>query len=138
VAGGFDSPDAVTHLLASKRADERRWEATFYNNSGASQTYTAIAYCDASPPALKTRTKARVVGGSTPAQRFGQSVTASCRRSQSLRSGGFEIERDLSGPAEEHDLGLVHASRRRKARGWRVTAFAYLGRPELTAYAYCR
>ena len=28
VAGGFDTPDAVTHLLASKRTGERTWEVT--------------------------------------------------------------------------------------------------------------
>ena len=96
VAGGFETPDAVTHLLASKRTAERTWEVTFFNNSGESQSYTAFAYCDASSPGLATRSKAITTDGSQ--ERFGQSVTAKCKRSQNLRSGGFEIERDLHGP----------------------------------------
>ena len=135
VAGGFDTPDGVTHLLASRRTGERTWAVTFFNNSGAPQAYTAFAYCDASQPGLATRSKAITTDGIQ--ERFGQSVTAKCKRSQDLRSGGFEIERDLTGPAEEHDRGLVHASRLSGDRGWRVTAFAIVGNPELTAYAYC-
>ncbi len=135
VAGGFHTPDAVTHLLESKRTGQQTWEVTYFNNSGESQSYTAFAYCDASQPGLATRSKAITTDGIQ--ERFGQSVTAKCKRSQDLRSGGFEIERDLTGPAEEHDRGLVHASRLSGDRGWRVTAFAIVGRPELTAYAYC-
>ena len=135
VAGGFETPDAVTHLLASRRADERSWEVTFFNNSGAPQVYTSYAYCDASLPGLATREKAITTDGSQ--ERFGQSVTAKCKRSQDLRSGGFEIERNLEGPAELHDRGFVHASRLNGDRGWRATAFAIVGDPKLTAYAYC-
>jgi hypothetical protein len=138
VAGGFDFPDTTTWLLASKRTSKRTWEVTALNVAdlgGASQTYEAFAYCDRSEPGLKTKTKTRTVGG---VERFQQSVSAKCRRTQELRSGGFETEYFVDPVPEESDFGLVHASRRRGERHWRATAHAPLGFPELTAYAYCK
>jgi hypothetical protein len=134
VAGGFDLPDASTNLLASKRTGPGSWTVTLVNVSGASQTYKAFAYCDSSEPGLQARVKSTVTD---PSERFSQSVTARCTPTQVLRSGGFEIERLIAPLPEDSKIGLVNASRRRNERGWKVTAFAALGDPQLTAYAYC-
>ena len=134
VAGGFESPDARTFLIASKRTASDTWELSVVNNSQDPQLYTAIAYCDSSQPGLKERTKSRTADGNQ--EKFNQTVAAGCPANRKLRSGGFEIEYNVVEPAENSDLGLVHASRM-SGDEWRLTAFAFLGHPEMTAFAYC-
>jgi hypothetical protein len=134
VAGGFESPDSPSFLVASKRTAPDTWELSVVNNSQDPQLYTAFAYCDSSEPDLKERTKSRAADGD--GEKFNQTVAAGCPASRKLRSGGFEIEYNVVEPAENSDLGLVHGSRMSGDK-WRLTAFAFLGHPEMTAYAYC-
>ncbi|MEK6328658.1 MAG: hypothetical protein AABM66_14210, partial [Actinomycetota bacterium] len=71
-------------------------------------------------------------------QRFSQSVTAPCKQTEELRSGGFHVE--FSRAVDEldtDDIGIVHASRRWGQQSWQAIAFAVIGHPKLTAYAYC-
>jgi hypothetical protein len=134
VAGGFESPDARTFLVSSRRTASDTWELSVVNNSQDPQLYTAFAYCDSSTPGLKQRTKSRTADGD--GEKFNQTVAVGCPQGRKLRSGGFEIDYLVEEPAENSDLGMVHASRR-QGDEWRLTAFAFLGHPEMTAYAYC-
>jgi hypothetical protein len=135
VAGGFGSPDARTFLIASKRTASDTWEVTFVNNSHHSHRYSAFAYCDPSQPGLQTKSKTATADGN--GEKFSQTVAARCPSGQNLLSGGFQIDYRVDPVAERSDLGLVHASARTRGGRWRLTAFAFLGSPEMTAYAYC-
>ena len=86
------------------------------------------------PAGPQERTKSRTADGNV--EKFNQTVAAGCPANRRLRSGGFEIDYNVVEPAENSDLGLVHASRR-SGDEWRLTAFAFLGHPEMTAFAYC-
>ncbi|HXE99978.1 MAG TPA: hypothetical protein VN458_06500 [Solirubrobacterales bacterium] len=136
VAGGFDSPDASTYLMASRRTDARTWRVAVYNPGGGPLQYTVFVYCDRHEPGLKTRSRTITT---SETERFGQSVTAPCRQTEELRSGGFfsEFSR-ATDELDTDDIAIVHGSRRWGERSWRATAFAALGHPKLTAYAYCR
>lgn len=136
VAGGFGSPDAKTFPIASRRTTKGTWKVTLVNNSQDSHEYTAFAYCDSSQPGLRAHSRTRTADGNQ--EKFGQSVAARCAPSQALHSGGFKIEYSVDSVAQNSDLGLVHASRRAAGGRWRLTAFAFLGHPKMTAYAYCR
>ena len=136
VAGGFDSPDANTYLQASRRTDLRTWTVGIYNPGADPLQYTVFVYCDPHEPGLKTRTKTITT---SQTERFNQSVTAPCKQTETLRSGGFWVE--FSRAVDEldtDDIGIVHGSRRWGERGWKATAFAVIGHPKLTAFAYCR
>jgi hypothetical protein len=136
VAGGFDSPDADTYLMASRRTDLRTWRVIFYNPGADSHQYTVFVYCDRHEPGLKTRSRTITT---SETERFNQSVTAPCRQSEVLRSGGFFVE--FSRAVDEldtDDIGIVHGSRRWGDHSWQATAFAVIGHPKLTVYAYCR
>ena len=65
-------------------------------------------------------------------------MVASCGSTEELRSGGFYVEflRAVD-ELDTDDIGIVHGSRRSGVRGWQVTAFAVIGRPKLSAFAYC-
>ncbi|MEK6328078.1 MAG: hypothetical protein AABM66_11235 [Actinomycetota bacterium] len=135
VAGGFDSPEANTYLMVSKRADVRTWRVAVYNPGAAPHQYTAFVYCDPSEPGLTPR--ARTITTSDT-QRFGQSVIAPCKQTEELRSGGFYVE--FSRAVDEldtDDIGIVHGSRRSGERSWQAIAFAVIGHPKLSAFAYC-
>jgi hypothetical protein len=136
VAGGFESPDANTYVMASRRTDIRTWQVAVYNPGADPHQYTAFAYCDRHEPGLKQRARAITT---SQTERFNQSVTAPCKQTEELRSGGFFVE--FSRAVDEldtDDIGIVHGSRRWGERSWRATAFAVIGHPRLTAYAYCR
>jgi hypothetical protein len=136
VAGGFDSPDANTYLMASRRTDLRTWRVALYNTGADPHQYTVFVYCDPHEPGLTTRTKTITT---SQTERFRQSVIAPCKSTEALRSGGFRVE--FSRAVDEFDtddIGIVHASRRWGERSWQAIAFAVIGHPKLTAYAYCR
>jgi hypothetical protein len=136
VAGGFESPDVNTYLMASRRTDIRTWRVAVYNPGADPHQYTAFAYCDQGGPGLTTRSKTITT---SQTQRFGQLVEAQCKSAEALRSGGFHVE--FSRAVDEldtDDIGIVHASRRWGERRWRAIAFAVIGHPRLTSYAYCR
>jgi hypothetical protein len=135
VAGGFDAPDANTHLMTSRRTSTRTWKVSFYNPGANPLQYTAFVYCDRHEPGLKTRT-ATITTSET--ERFHQQAVARCRSTEELRSGGFFVEFSrATDELDTDDIGIVHGSRRWGERGWQATAFAVIGHPKLTAYAYC-
>lgn len=135
VAGGFNMPDARnTNLVTSKRVGADGWGVTVYNATGSPRTYVAVAYCRQIARPLRTVSRTIIADDS---KRYGQSVSAFCDRSERLHSGGFEAQ--YEGEAEFANLGIVHKSKRgRNVRSWRVTAFAPIGTPRVTAYAYCQ
>jgi hypothetical protein len=136
VAGGFDSPDANTYLMASRRTDLRTWRVALYNPGADPHQYTAFVYCNPHEPGLKTRTKTITT---SQTERFNQSVIAPCKSTEQLRSGGFYVE--FSRAVDEldtDDIGIVHGSRRSGERSWQATAFAVIGHPKLSAFAYCK
>ena len=135
VAGGFDSPEANTYLMASRRTDLRTWRVALYNPGADPHQYTVFAYCDRHEPGLKTRTKTITM---SETERFNQSVVAPCKQTEELRSGGFYAEFSrATDELDTDDIGIVHGSRRSGERGWQATAFAVIGHPKLTAFAYC-
>jgi hypothetical protein len=138
VAGGFDLPDATVYLLASKRVGPGTgWRLEVRNpadGGGATVAIRAHAYCDRAEPGLDTRSKTITADQANP---FDQRAKASCRGKQALRSGGFETEYVTEDPAENSRYGIVHGSRKAGSRAWLVTAFAQIGSPQVTAYAYC-
>ena len=88
-----------------------------------------------SEPGLKTRSQTITTSDTV---RFQQAVVARCKQTEELRSGGFAVE--FSRAVDEldtDDIGIVHGSRRWGERGWQATAFAVIGHPKLSAYAYC-
>jgi hypothetical protein len=132
VAGGFDSPDSTTHPVISKRTDARSWRVTLVNPGSEDHGYTVYAYCDKREPGLKTASETVVAN---KIEQFNQSAAAQCKRSQEVRSGGFETK--YEGEGKLSIIGIVHGSKKQGKRGWRATAFAALGSPPVTAYAYC-
>jgi hypothetical protein len=133
VAGGFDFPDDKnTNLVASKRVGVGGWEVTLFNATGGSRTYDVFVYCGGGR-SLKQAEKTIFANEN---ERYGQSAVARCKRGREARSGGFETQ--YEGEGELADLGIVHQSRRKGKRAWKVTAFAPLGDPQVTAYAYCK
>jgi hypothetical protein len=136
VAGGFDSPEANTYLMTSRRMDIRTWRVALYNPGADPHQYTAFAYCDRHEPGLKARTTTITT---SETERFNQSAVARCKSTEELRSGGFYAE--FSRAVDEldtDDIGIVHGSRRWGERGWQATAFAVIGHPKLTSFAYCK
>ena len=136
VAGGFDSPEANTYLMASRRTDIRTWRVILYNPGADPHQYTVFAYCDRHEPGLKSRGTTITT---SETERFHQSAVARCRSTEELRSGGFHVE--FSRAVDEldtDDIGIVHGSRRSGELGWQATAFAVIGHPKLTAFAYCK
>jgi hypothetical protein len=133
VAGGFDFPDDKnTNLVGSRRVGAGDWEVTLFNATGGSRTYEAFVYCGGGR-SLKEEPKTILANEN---ERYGQSAVAKCKRGREARSGGFLTQ--YEGEGELADLGIVHQSRRKGKRAWKVTAFAPLGDPEVTAYAYCK
>ena len=76
VAGGFDSPDADTYLMASRRIDARTWRVAAYNPGADPLQYTAFVYCDGHEPGLKTRSQTITTSDTV---RFQQAVVARCK-----------------------------------------------------------
>jgi hypothetical protein len=135
VAGGFDAPDANTYLMVSRRTSTHAWLVAFYNPGPDPLQYTAYVYCDQHEPGLTTRSRTITT---SQTERFHQSVVAQCKPTEELRSGGFRVE--FSRAVDEldtDDIGIVHVSRRWGELRWRAIAFAVIGHPKLTAYAYC-
>ncbi len=135
MAGGFESPGRadLPNRLEAHRA--RHLGGVGGQQQPGSRSSTRPSPTAIRPrPDLKERTRTRTADGNQ--EKFGQTVAAGCPQGRKLRSGGFEIEYLVEEPAEDSDLGLVHASRR-DGDEWRLTAFAFLGHPEMTAYAYC-
>jgi len=135
VSGGFESPDADTYVMASRRTDIRTWRVVLYNPGADPHQYTAFVYCDRHEPGLKSRGTTITT---SETERFHQSAVAHCKSTEELRSGGFYVE--FSRAVDEldtDDIGIVHGSRRSGERGWQATAFAVIGHPKLTAFAYC-
>jgi hypothetical protein len=135
VAGGFDSPDANTYVMASRRTSLNTWKVAFYNSGADPLQYTAFVYCEQGGPGLTSRSKTITT---SQTEQFNQSVIAHCKSTEELRSGGFNVE--FSRAVDEldtDDIGIVHGSRRWGERSWQATAFAVIGHPKLTAFAYC-
>jgi hypothetical protein len=127
VAGGFDAPETELLITRSKRVGKRRWEVGFLSGPGIETT--AVALCDKHEPELKTKQKT-----TTLADDETKSIAAKCKRTQELRSGGFEAEYDIT----TGDPGSsIVGSRRQGKRRWEATSVAFNGTPELVAYAYC-
>jgi hypothetical protein len=126
VRGGFaGSTEAFPQ--ASSRVDKRTWEVEFGVEEGT-ENVTVFAYCNKKEPGLKQRS-GTIVGADDETD----STSASCKRKQKLRSGGFDLEFDEA----QSDGAFALASRRNGKRTWEVTGTAFVGTPDITAYAYC-
>jgi hypothetical protein len=134
VAGGFDFPEPDNaNLVGSRRVGEQGWTLSVFNATGDSADFEVFVYCRRGGPALSSRSNSIRADES---ERYRQSVTAECNGSKEARSGGFETQ--YEGEGELADIGIVHTSKRKGTDRWKATAFAPIGDPKITVWAYCQ
>lgn len=88
VSGGYETVDADpgTHDLVafkSRRAGDRRWKVTVFNDSDTASKLRVFAYCKRDVD-VKVRSKSDPIGANQSG-----SVTARCHRGEGLLSGGY-------------------------------------------------
>jgi hypothetical protein len=139
ISGGFDNPDfsfiggsSGTDIrpYESFKSGKRTWTVSASDRGDEGGTLVAYAYCHkGKTPKTKQATETLALGpGGFPLD----SVTARCKKSQRVVSGGFASDpvADVNGP-------FFTGSRRDGKRKWIVTAAANLPGPAITTYAYC-
>jgi hypothetical protein len=129
-APGFDPTFAQRAILPhkSKRGDDRKWKTQDHNFGTQSAKLKSIVYCDTHMRNL------RVVSEDEPVPSLTTDwVTVPCPVGSVAVSGGWASAYGQDGG------NVVHMSRRKGERKWKVSAFNQdrTDTEELVAYAYC-
>lgn len=143
LSGGLESPQfdevdftagtgSVIIPESSRKTGRRTWEAEGINIGPDSGDFRAQVNCSEGGRNLKTREASKEVDPSPDNQEV--EVTAHCKRTQRVISGGFDLESD-----DPEALAIFTASRKAGRRGWKVEAIAPSSTEtrEVKAFAYC-
>jgi hypothetical protein len=138
VSGGYETVNSEpgTHDLVafkSRRAGDRTWKVTVFNDSDTASTLKVFAYCKRHVD-VKARSKSDPVGPNQPG-----SATARCHRGETLLSGGYTTTpRSDYGNTTGPDL-FYTGSYRSGRRAWTAAGHNYsdvAGR--ITTFVYCK
>jgi hypothetical protein len=132
ISGGFDNPTfelgpdaSVIFPFESRKVSKREWLAGGANLTDVTGTFVAQVTCREGK-GLKTAEEQTFINKAGL-----HTVTAHCKRTQRLISGGFNFAIFPSGDA------FVFSSHKEGKRGWEVSVIDFQEPAELTAFAYC-
>jgi len=130
VSGGVSIPELdVLFVQSFRRAGRGGWTASFYTEGRPTPGVKVSALCDDDPARIREVTKTRSIPGNGR-----RSVTARCRRSQRVVSGGWDGELSFATPRLVSAFGSIRTGR----RAWTSAAENVLSNAgSFTAFAYC-
>jgi hypothetical protein len=143
LSGGFESPEfdevdftagsgSVIIPQSSRKVGKRGWEAEGLNLGPDSGDFRAQVNCREGGRNLKTREASEEVDPSPDTEEV--EITARCRRSERVISGGFDLESN-----DPDAIAVFTSSRKAGRRGWNVEGIVGSSTEtrEVTAFAYC-
>jgi hypothetical protein len=130
VSGGVSIPEsAVLFVDSFKRDRHNKWTASFNTEGGPTPGVKVSVLCDDHPGRIREVAKTRTIPGGAH-----RSITARCRRHETVVSGGWEGEINIASFVLVEVFGSIRDGR----RAWTSSADSVTANPgSFTTFAYC-